>query len=238
LPLAHILAEDPRAIVTIFPCDHRFRRPAVFMAAVRRAVAAARHARSGIVLVGAAPESAAADLGWIVPGRAGGHGRSASQTVRRFVERPSPEDSWELLRQGGLWNTMVIAARGRALRQAALRHAPEVAGALARYAEALGTRQAEEVLGEVYLRLPGSDLSEEVLQVARGLRVVPMIDSGWCDCGTPERLFRCLSPVEAERLRQACRGRADPGCNGQRRARRAGGPVLANRSKCAMSPAS
>jgi mannose-1-phosphate guanylyltransferase len=235
LPLIHILAEDPKAIVVVFPCDHRFRRLAAFTSAVRQAVAAARHARGGVVLIGAAPDSAEADLGWIVPGRAAPGGR-AGQTVRRFVEKPSQEATWTLLRQGGLWNTMLIAARGRALWQAALRHAPEVARALDRYAGALGTRQSEEVLGEVYLRLPRSDLSEDVLQATRGLRVIPMIDSGWSDCGTPERLFRSLDAVAAERLRRACRRGANSGLNGKGRARRARVVGPAGRTKCAVSP--
>jgi mannose-1-phosphate guanylyltransferase len=214
LPLAHILAEDPKAVVTIFPCDHRFRRQAAFVAAVRRAVSAARDTRGGIVLVGAAPESALDDLGWIVPGRARARGRSVS--VRRFVEKPPQELTWELLRHGGLWNTMMIAARAPALWKAVLRHAPAVAAPLARYVKAIGTSKADEVLGEIYLRLPSSDLSEDVLQVTRGLHVVRLIDSGWCDCGTPERLFDSLAPAEAERLRLECRRGSDGLMDGKR----------------------
>jgi mannose-1-phosphate guanylyltransferase len=215
LPLAHILAADPTALVTIFPCDHRFRRPTAFLTAVRRAVSAARDSRGGIVLIGATPESALADLGWIVPGRAPA-GRHALG-VKCFVEKPRQERIWELLHQGGLWNTMVIAARGRALWKAVHRHVPAVAGPLGRYAETIGTPRAEEVLGQVYLRLPSSDLSEDVLQVARGLEVVPMVDSGWSDCGTPERLFRSLDRAESDRLRQACRRRSVGGLDGSRR---------------------
>ena len=37
-----------------------------------------------------------------------------------------------------------------------------------------------------------ADFSREVLQAARGLAVVPLIDAGWFDCGTPERLFDYL----------------------------------------------
>ena len=40
-----------------------------------------------------------------------------------------------------------------------------------------------------------ADLSRAVLQGAGGLAVVPMVDAGWSDCGTPERLFECLGPT-------------------------------------------
>jgi len=215
LPLAHILFEDPRAVVVVFPCDHRFRREAVFLAAVRRAVAVARRARGGIVLVGAVPDIALPDLGWILPARPG---RRGAVPIKRFVEKPAA-GTWALLRQGGLWNTMVMAARGRSLWNAVLRHAPAVAEPLARYAEAIGTPRADEVLGEIYLRQPRSDLSEDVMQVARGLRVVPMTDSGWSDCGTPEGLFRSLSPAGVQRLRRACRERHEDAPHVERRSR-------------------
>jgi hypothetical protein len=40
------------------------------------------------------------------------------------------------------------------------------------------------------------DLSRDILQQARGLRVVAMVDAGWSDCGTPERLLRSLDTSE------------------------------------------
>jgi mannose-1-phosphate guanylyltransferase len=226
LPLVHVLAADPEALVAVFPCDHRFRRKDVFLEAVRAAVAAAREPRAGVTLVGAAPQSAAADLGWIVPRRS--RPSTSWRRVSCFVEKPSSEASWALLRRGGLWNTLVLAARAAVLWRAAERHVPLVAGPLARYRAALPGAAADKLLREIYETLPASDLSRDLLQVARGLRVVPMIDSGWSDCGTPERLFGWLGPREARRLRLALRKHAD-----------LARPLLPNRSSCgAPVPAS
>jgi mannose-1-phosphate guanylyltransferase len=223
LPLAHVLAQDPDALVAIFPCDHRFRRERVFLEALRQALIVARTARRGVVLLGAAPESAAPDLGWILPGRASPE-RVRSRPVKRFVEKPSPDVCWDLLRQGALWNTLIIAARARCLWRAARRHAPQVALPMVRYAATLGTARSEQLLAEVYARLPASDLSRNILQHARGLRVVPLVDSGWCDCGTPERLFQTLGPLESERLRRAYEG---PGRGAADHAGRHRQPLLA-----------
>lgn len=202
LPLAHVLHRDPEALVAVFPCDHRFRRDDLFREAVQRALAVAA-ARGRLVLVGARPESAAPDLGWIVPGRAATPHRLGDRTVRRFVEKPPPEVCAQLLQEGALWNTLVIAARARSLWRAARRRVPRVALPLARYRRALGTASAARILDDIYATLPASDLSKELLQRAGGLRVVPLIDSGWCDCGTPERLFQTLDRLEARRLRSA-----------------------------------
>ena len=62
------------------------------------------------------------------------------------------------------------------------------------------------------------------MQAAGGLAVVPMVDSGWFDCGTPERLVAWLSNTAdpggiLRRLRQAPVIR--PGL-GQRRGHRGG----------------
>jgi mannose-1-phosphate guanylyltransferase len=203
LPLVHVLHRDPDALVAVFPCDHRFLREEVFRESVQRALFSAGTARGGLVLVGATPESAAPDLGWIVPGRPTASDRLGPRIVRRFVEKPPEQECRELLRQGGLWNTFVIAARGRSLWRAARRYAPQVALPLARYSRSLGTGASERCLDEAYEAIPVSDLSRDVLERARDLRVVPLVDSGWCDCGTPERLFQTVSPREAERLRRA-----------------------------------
>jgi mannose-1-phosphate guanylyltransferase len=205
LPLAHVLAADPDARVAIFPCDHRFRREDPFVEAVRRALGAAETAPGGIVLVGALPTGPATDLGWIVPVSSTKETPGAAQDVRRFVEKPSADVSEGLLEEGALWNTLVIVARGADLWRVAGRCVPEVAAPFARYRQALGGPDAERVLGDIYADLPVSDISRDVLQVAPGLKVVALFDSGWCDCGTPERLLESLTPQERERLERSMR---------------------------------
>lgn len=63
------------------------------MASVQRAVRAAEAAPSGIVLIGAVPTGAAADLGWIVPATSTSPSGAVAQDVRRFVGKPSFEVS-------------------------------------------------------------------------------------------------------------------------------------------------
>ncbi len=199
LPLAHVLHQDRRALVAVFPCDHRFGREEAFVQTVKRALFAVRGSSSGVVLVGAVPTSGAADLGWIVPSAADGPAALIG-TVSRFVEKPPPEVSRALFLRGGLWNTLVLVARGAALWRTVTRQVPSVALAFKRYRRALGRPGAEEILQTIYTTLPASDISRDVLQKAPGLNVISMADSGWCDCGTPARLFQSLTPDELESL--------------------------------------
>jgi len=90
-----------------------------------------------------------------------------------------------------------------------------------RYRQALRGPNAEKVLQEIYADLPVSDISRDVLQVAPGLKVVALVDSGRCDCGTPERLLESLTPRERERLERSMRR----GEGGGRPQRHTTGPV-------------
>jgi hypothetical protein len=49
------------------------------------------------------------------------------------------------------------------------------------------------MLSQHYQRMAPADLSRDILQLAPGLGVVPVIGSGWFDCGTPERLIAWLT---------------------------------------------
>jgi mannose-1-phosphate guanylyltransferase len=192
LPLAHVLARAPQANVAVYPSDHHVRRTEPFCDAVDRAVRMAAISESGISLLGAAAERPAVDLGWIVRGNRLGGQLDRAWQVHRFVEKPPEPLAMLLLGTGGLWNTMVIAGKGRALWDLARRHIPEQTRAFDAYLKQVPQANVRQLREQMYRQMLPADFSREVLQVARGLAVVPLIDSGWFDCGTPERLFEWL----------------------------------------------
>jgi mannose-1-phosphate guanylyltransferase len=160
-------------------------------------VALADEAPSGLALVGATAGGPATDLGWIVPRGRARVTPTGGLTVERFVEKPSEAVARALMAKGGLWNTMVAAARGKALWRLLRSRLPEQTGAIERYGRRIGQPDARAVLADAYRLMPAADLSRAVLQSAPGLAVVPMADAGWSDCGTPERLFECLQGTES-----------------------------------------
>lgn len=185
LPLAHVMAQDPEATVIICPSDHHIRHPEVFVESLTNAELVADRERSGIVLIGAGADYAASDLGWIVP-------ESNGRRVQRFVEKPPETVARALLEEGALWNTMVIVARAQAIWDCARKILPVQTRALERYRAAIGTPAQETTLEDIYRDIVPADFSRDVLEAAEHLAVVPLINSGWSDCGTPERLFSCL----------------------------------------------
>jgi mannose-1-phosphate guanylyltransferase len=192
LPLAHVLARDPRAEVAVYPSDHHIRRTEPFREAVERGVRVAPRSGDGVALLGAAAERPATDLGWIVRGSPVGGKLDRAWSVQRFVEKPPEAMAMLLLGTGGLWNTMVLAGRARALWELARRYIPEQTRAFDAYLLQIGSANLRQSRELIYRHLLPADFSREVLQIARGLAVVPLIDSGWFDCGTPERLFAWL----------------------------------------------
>jgi mannose-1-phosphate guanylyltransferase len=192
LPLAHVFARDPDAQVTIFPSDHHVRRSELFAGTVGRAIRIAPSCDSGVALLGAAAERPAADLGWIVRGARLGGQMQRAWRVHRFVEKPPESVAMLLLGTGSLWNTMVLAGSAQSLWRLAHRHIPGQTDLFEQYLRHIGEPSVLKARHELYAQLVPADFSREVLQPARGLAVVPLIDAGWFDCGTPERLFEFL----------------------------------------------
>jgi mannose-1-phosphate guanylyltransferase len=211
LPLIHVLTRDSEALVTLFPSDHFFAREAQFLEAVRRAASVADEAEGGIVLVGAPADEALTDLGWVVCGDNWSGGSGRARTVEEFVEKPAADQARQLLGRGALWNTLVVAARGPALWATAARCLPQITTAFAAYRVALALPSAPSLLRDIYDRLPSADLSRDILEKAEDLLVVPMIDAGWSDCGTPERLFRAFrGTTHLSELRARLAGQTQP----------------------------
>jgi hypothetical protein len=71
------------------------------------------------------------------------------------------------------------------------------------------------MLTDAYRLMPAADLSKAVLQNADGLSLVPMVDAGWSDCGTPGRLLECLRGTPAYTMLRARLRKAQPVTRGR-----------------------
>lgn len=188
LPLAQVVAREPNAIVTVLPSDHFVGDEAPFVETVNQAVVEAA-LYSSIVLVGAVPDHAETEYGWISPSRAG---TSTSCAVSRFHEKPTAKVAQRLLRSGALWNTFMMAGRANRFWQLAQTHLPSQVRDFELYQRALQGSRLASVLSEIYWRMEGADFSKDVLERTNCLRVVPLKPCGWSDWGTPRRVLESL----------------------------------------------
>jgi mannose-1-phosphate guanylyltransferase len=194
--LVPVLTTDPDAVVLITPSDHGVGDPDTFRRGIMDSVAHVQ-LHDGVVLFGVEPTTAQTDYGWITLKPS--HVSAGVQLVSSFVEKPPPDVARRLLKDGAVWNTMVVVARARTLLDLCRQHLRELAAVFAA-SVALPKQAREAFLAARYPRLEAADFSRNVLTPAAGLLAYTWPASvGWTDLGTPERLQSWLRAAPLER---------------------------------------
>jgi len=196
LPLLQILHGDPDAALLVLPSDHHVRDEAVLAASLEQVMKEIERRRDLIVLLGFSPEQADPELGYIVPSGERGPG---AREVRRFIEKPSGKLAGALIERGGLWNSFIFAAHGRALLRAFEERCPEIVGEMRAIVAATNEEASRQgLLAELYERLPVLDFSRDIVErCTPRLRVLAVPSCGWSDLGTPGRVAAAVECAPA-----------------------------------------
>jgi mannose-1-phosphate guanylyltransferase len=192
LPLLHILRHDPQAQIVMLPSDHHVHDEATLSDALQRASDRLNeHTADKLIILGVEPEHPDTELGYVLPGK---YLRDGLATVASFAEKPPLLRTHQLLAQGALWNTFIVAAKGSTLLQL---FKQRCAGLLEEM-QAIVHGEHEVKLGrllldELYARLPTLDFSRDILQgIESYLEVLSVSACGWSDLGTPRRIREVL----------------------------------------------
>ena len=191
LPLLQILHRDPQATLLVLPSDHYVRNEDVLASSLRLAMLHAERQTDRIVLVGVMPEDPDTELGYIVANR---YSTCSTETVTQFVEKPGAAPARALLACGGVWNSFIFAANGRALLRMFEAQCPELVAQMQRIVDEPPSQQRAAHLAEVYQHLPRRDFSRDVLE--RSLPVLSVLTvpaCGWSDLGTPRRVHETFT---------------------------------------------
>jgi len=197
LPLTYILARDPQATVVIYPSDHFISPEGAFLSAVDQAVRGSNGLGGRPVLLAARPDSLELEYGWIKPGRfLGGTGKAAIQAVETFFEKPDAATADEAWATGSLWNTMVLAAKGKELWRLGWKCFPEMMSRFERLKGTIDTVEQLSVIEAIYEAMPHRNFSSHLLQCApERLAVMEMTDVIWSDWGNQERILSGLEKL-------------------------------------------
>lgn len=187
LPLSRVMAREPEARVVVLPSDHYVRDEARFERSIRLANVASS---DQVALLGAVPDHAETQYGWIVTGRTLAAQRGSA--INHFCEKPPAALAERLFRQGALWNTFIMTGAARHFWALGAQHLPAALSLFERYRGAVDGPREADVLSEIYQYMPVSDFSRDLLEKASGLRAVPLDECGWSDWGTPERVLESL----------------------------------------------
>lgn len=194
LPLAYIKAQDPDATVVILPSDHFVYPEDRFLDIVRRTTTAADRLTDRLILLAVTPDRPEVEYGWIEPGSAltsdTGH---QVRSVRRFLEKPDEALAMHAMAAGGLWNTLVLAARIKALWALGWQCFPEMMPLFEHVERTVRVAGDMPALDALYARMPLRNFSSGLL--ARAPERVAVVEADgilWSDWGKPERIADTL----------------------------------------------
>jgi mannose-1-phosphate guanylyltransferase len=104
--------------------------------------------------------------------------------VAQFVEKPSRQTAERFLAEGTyVWNSGMFVWRADSIWHELCRHLPQLTSALEPVAEPSRADALEDVLNDVYPRLPSVSIDVGVMERAQDVWVVPA-DIGWSDVGS------------------------------------------------------
>jgi mannose-1-phosphate guanylyltransferase len=198
LPLIHLRHRYPESTVVAFPSDHFILEENSFMAHVHLGFRLVESEPSRMVLIGIEPSKPESDYGYILPGKKLAESLFAdAQEISGFVEKPDSNTAQELIRRGGLWNTMVMIFNPKALLDVIRQQAWDLYRSFERIAAAMGTPFLMKVAEDVYREIEPANFSKVILeplsrQQASRLIVLPVRNVHWSDWGSKQRIFSTL----------------------------------------------
>lgn len=208
LPTAYVLANNPEATVIFLPSDHFVHPEDRFCEHTIHAFELAEKYPERIILVSAIPDRAETDYGWIAPGKMQIEGRSSlpygPMQVMCFQEKPSKKEAYALLRQGCLWNTMVMAVKAKTLWEMGHQCLPEMMDKFDTFLMVLRAISQGKLdptfeasaLAILYNDVAPADFSRDILQQVSGRSMIlPMDGVNWCDWGRPQRVTETLASL-------------------------------------------
>ena len=185
LALLTLESRNPHARLVLLPADHYFKNEEAITRVIRVAENLAGANPSSIYLLGADPESADPELGYILPAE---RITDKPSFIAGFIEKPHMHFARELISSGALWNLFVMVGTVGALLQLfAEEHSKTVSKMRAAVkSHAAGQLQA---LDAFYDEIEPIDFSHDILEAqAHRLQVIRVQHSGWTDLGTPKRV--------------------------------------------------
>jgi mannose-1-phosphate guanylyltransferase len=180
------------AVMAVLPADHLIRDETEFLRVLKVAEVVAQ-SLNRLVTIGIQPTHPETGYGYIRASedRLEVDGRAVFR-VAQFVEKPSRQKAEQFLAEGTyVWNSGMFVWRADSIWLEFCRHLPQLTQDLEPIGELLATDTMEDVLNEVYPRLPSVSIDVGVMERAQDVWVVPA-NIGWSDVGSWRALGELL----------------------------------------------
>jgi mannose-1-phosphate guanylyltransferase len=179
----HLLERDREAVMAMLTADHYIAKVERFRAAL---AAAEKVARTGtIVTLGIQPDFPSTGYGYIQRGELLNHVQGFDVfRVARFTEKPDQANAAAFFEGGQYsWNSGMFIWRVDRVMSEFQRQRPRMYDQLMTIAGALGTADAEQVLGEVWPQIEKISIDYAIMEGANDVAVIP-VEIGWSDVGS------------------------------------------------------
>ncbi len=197
LPLTYVYARDAKATVVVYPSDHFIYPEENFVRGMEQAVRAAEELPRLVILIGAPASGLELEYGWIYPDKkVWESGGFSVFSVDWFLEKPSQIHAANALQHGGLWNTLIMAAKAETLWNLGWIYSPEIMQYFEQLSRAIGTLREKEMLEAIYRFMPARNFSKDLLEPsAKRVGVLRMENVLWSDWGRRERIIETLRRI-------------------------------------------
>src|SRR4051812_26680131 len=188
---------DPEGTMIVMPADHVIQPAEKFLATVRAAAALVDDDPTAFVTFGIRPTRPETGYGYIERGEAlPARDGIAVNRVVQFREKPDLDTARRFLAEGRFaWNSGIFLWRARAILEGLHAHRPELAAALARVGQALGTPQEADAIAREYPRMEKVPIDKAVMEKAANVLVLEVVYD-WNDVGDWRALTALVPPDE------------------------------------------
>lgn len=190
---AHILKQDPDAVLVILPADHHIRKTAAFRKGLRMACQKAVESRLPVTF-GILPAYPFTGYGYLETGKTESRsGAVQFRWVKRFCEKPDAARARFFYQSGRfLWNSGIFVWRADELLKAVRRFLPEAYELSVKIAGAdFASRMKRE-----FPKMPDISIDYGLMEKLKGKILTVPMDLGWNDVGgwrSLEDFFPCDS---------------------------------------------
>jgi mannose-1-phosphate guanylyltransferase len=190
---AHVMrAQDPDAVMGVFPSDHVVGKPAVYRSVVKQAMKDA--AEGHLMVAGIPPRWPETGYGYVEFPRGAKEGERAE--VRKFHEKPNLQKARRYVASGNFcWNSGMFFWRCDALLDQLRQHLPKTATILAALPK-FGSRSFAEKLAEAFPLCENISIDFAVLERAKNVSGILAPDFGWNDVGSWNAVYELLQRDE------------------------------------------
>jgi len=201
LAAAHLRASGAGddLVMAVLPADHAILDNEAFRHTLEEACRVVQEPgnRDYLVTIGIQPTRPETGYGYIHIGDLQELDGLKFYRVHRFVEKPDREYAEAYLRSGDyVWNSGMFVWRLQTIERAFQKHLPEVAEAMSRIREAVGTPHYRDVLSREYSKMPSISVDYGIMEKEKQIICIPA-RFGWDDVGSWSALGRLLPMDEA-----------------------------------------